>query len=39
MKIKYTIWSSTLHIEDFMDDLRQEYPDAGEDELYQMAVE
>ena len=38
MKNKYTIWSSTLHIEDFMDDLRQEYPDAGEEELYQMAV-
>ncbi len=38
MKIKYTIWSSDLHIEDFLFELRHEFPDAGEDELYQMAV-
>ena len=36
---KHIIWSSTINFEDWEDDLKENYPDLSEDELYDIAVE
>lgn len=36
---KHIIWNSSPNFEDWKDDLREEYPDAGDDELYDIMYE
>ena len=36
---KFTIWSSDINLDDWRDDLLEEHPDAGDDELYYLADE
>jgi len=36
---KHLIWSSDVNLEDWRDDLLEEYPDADDEELYELACE
>lgn len=36
---KFTIWSSDINLDDWRDDLLEEYPDYSDEELYELACE
>ena len=33
----YTIWTNDINVEDWKDDIKEQYPDIDEDEIYEVA--